>query len=257
MNENLLLRDRVDHIAVLELNRPAQLNALSEELLRELRGALDEIAADKTVRAVILGGRGKAFCAGHDLKQMRANADREYQHKLFSLCSEVMTRIMRLPQPVIARTHGIAAAAGCQLVATCDLAVAAEGAQFAVSGVRVGLFCSTPAVALSRNIARKQALEMLLTGEFIGADTALRYGLINRITPADELDSAALQLAAAVAAFPPRVIQLGKQKFYRQLNLGLTDAYATAADAMADNMQLDETREGIDAFIQKRKPNWN
>ena len=243
-------------IATLTLNRPAQYNALSEALLDELGRALDRLAGDQSVRVVVLAANGKAFCAGHDLKQMRRHDDHAYQHKLFSKCSEVMTKLVSLPQPVIARVQGMATAAGCQLVASCDLAVAADTAQFAVSGVRVGLFCSTPAVALSRNISRKRAMEMLLTGEFIDADTALRYGLINRSVAAHELDNAVDELACGIASKPPRVIQLGKQRFYRQLEQGLGNAYAGATDTMSDNMMLPETREGIDAFIEKRKPDW-
>ena len=254
--ESILQRAFQDGVETLTLNRPAQYNALSEELLGALEAALDRVAQDDAVRVVILAANGKAFCAGHDLKQMRRNDDRAYQHALFTQCSAVMTKLVSLPQPVIAKVQGMATAAGCQLVASCDLAVAAEGAQFAVSGVRVGLFCSTPAVALSRNVARKRALEMLLTGDFIDAATALHYGLINRITPPAELDHAARQLAANIAAKPPRVIQLGKRRFYEQLEQGLSNAYAGASDTMAGNMMLAETREGIDAFIEKRKPNW-
>lgn len=243
-------------VQTLTLNRPAQYNALSEELLDALAAALDRAAADAAVRVVVLAAAGKAFCAGHDLKQMRAR-EREYQRALFAKCSAVMTRLPRLPQPVIARVHGMATAAGCQLVASCDLAVAAAGAQFAVSGVRVGLFCSTPAVALSRNVARKRAMEMLLTGDFIDAGAALQYGLVNRVVAAGELNAAVAALAQNIAAKPPRVIQLGKRRFYEQLKLGLGDAYQLAGETMADNMMFEETREGIDAFIEKRRPNWN
>ena len=252
-----LLTARDDRIATLTLNRPRQYNALSAELLGELADALARIKSDSSIRAVILGASGRAFCAGHDLKQMREHDARDYQHNLFVQCSAVMTALVKLPQPVIAKVQGMATAAGCQLVASCDLAVAAAGAQFAVSGVRVGLFCSTPAVALSRNIARKRAMQMLLTGEFIDAETALHYGLINRVVAAEDLDDAAMEFARAIAAKPPRVIQLGKRKFQEQLERGLSDAYALASAAMADNMMLDETREGIDAFIEKRQPNWD
>ena len=243
-------------IATLTLNRPAQYNALSEELLDELDRALDRIAGDESIHVLVLAANGKAFCAGHDLKQMRRHDDHAYQHELFSKCSRIMTKLVSLPQPVIARVQGMATAAGCQLVASCDLAVAADTAQFAVSGVRVGLFCSTPAVALSRNISRKRALEMLLTGDFINADTALKYGLINRSVEAGELDNAIDQLASSIASKPARVTQLGKRRFYRQLEEGLENAYAGATDTMSDNMMLPETREGIDAFIEKREPNW-
>lgn len=243
-------------VQTLTLNRPAQYNALSEELLDALAAALDRAAADAAVRVVVLAAAGKAFCAGHDLKQMRGR-DRDYQRALFAKCSAVMTRLPRLPQPVIARVHGMATAAGCQLVASCDLAVAAAGAQFAVSGVRVGLFCSTPAVALSRNVARKRAMEMLLTGDFVDAGAALQYGLVNRVVAAGELNAAVAALAQNIVAKPPRVIQLGKRRFYEQLKLGLGDAYRLAGETMADNMMFEETREGIDAFIEKRRPNWN
>lgn len=243
-------------IAALTLNRPAQYNALSEELLDELDRALDRIAGDEFIRVLVLAANGKAFCAGHDLKQMRRHDDHAYQHELFFKCSGIMTKLVSLPQPVIARVQGMATAAGCQLVASCDLAVAANTARFAVSGVRVGLFCSTPAVALSRNISRKRAMEMLLTGEFIDADTALKYGLINRSVEAGELDNTVDQLASSIASKPAGVIQLGKRRFYQQLEQALGNAYAGATDTMSDNMMLPETREGIDAFIEKRKPNW-
>lgn len=253
----MLIVSQKNGIETLTLNRPAQYNALSEELLDALAAALDRIAADDSVRVVILAAAGKAFCAGHDLKQMRAHQSRAYQRALFAKCSQVMARLPALPQPVIARVQGLATAAGCQLVASCDLAVAAADARFAVSGVRVGLFCSTPAVALSRNVARKRAMEMLLTGDFIDAATAREYGLVNRVAAAAELDAAADALARSIASKPPRVIQLGKRRFYEQLQLGLGDAYALATETMADNMLLPETVEGIDAFIEKRAPNWN
>ena len=252
----VLLYASENDIATLTLNRPEQYNALSEDLLDGLDEALERVAGDASVRVVVLAAAGKAFCAGHDLKQMRQHDDHSYQHNLFSKCSGIMTKLTRLPQPVIAKVQGMATAAGCQLVASCDLAVAADSARFAVSGVRVGLFCSTPAVALSRNISRKRAMEMLLTGEFIDAETALRYGLINRAVEAAELDDAVEQLAANIASKPPRVIQLGKRRFYEQIEQGLANAYAGATDTMSDNMMLPETREGIDAFIEKRKPDW-
>ncbi len=254
--ESALLCARENGVETLTLNRPAQYNALSEDLLSALDAALDRVAGDDAVRVVVLGANGKAFCAGHDLKQMRRNDDHAYQHELFSKCSAIMTKLTSLPQPVIAKVQGMATAAGCQLVATCDLAVAVNTAQFAVSGVRVGLFCSTPAVALSRNVSRKRAMEMLLTGDFIDAETALHYGLINHSVAVDELDAAVEQLAGNIASKPPRVIQLGKRRFYEQLEQGLDNAYAGATDTMAGNMMLPETREGIDAFIEKRAPNW-
>ena len=244
-------------IATLTLNRPTQYNALSEQLLAGLTQELTRIAEDRQVRVVVLAAAGKAFCAGHDLKQMRQNESRDYQQQLFSQCSAVMKQLVALPQPVVARVQGMATAAGCQLVASCDLAVASAAAAFAVSGVRVGLFCSTPAVALSRNIARKRALEMLFTGDFIDAATALQYGLVNRVVAAELLDDTVQQLCARIAKTPPRVLQLGKQRFYQQLEKGLGEAYAVASDAMCENMMWDETREGIDAFIEKRAPRWD
>ncbi len=254
--EAVLLCESKNGVATLTLNRPNQYNALSEALLDELDRALDRVAGDENIRVMVLAANGKAFCAGHDLKQMRQHDDHSYQHELFSQCSGIMTKLVQLPQPIIAKVQGMATAAGCQLVASCDLAVAANTAQFAVSGVRVGLFCSTPAVALSRNISRKRAMEMLLTGDFINADTALRYGLINQSVDAGELDNAVDQLAENIASKPPRVIQIGKRRFYQQLEQELDNAYAGATDTMSDNMMLNETREGIDAFIEKRKPDW-
>jgi enoyl-CoA hydratase/carnithine racemase len=257
MPEKDILLYRIDNgVATLTLNRPDQYNALSRELLDMLSDTLDGIARDSTIRAVVISANGRAFCAGHDLKQMRQNADMESQNQLFGKCSDVMMKLVNLPQPVIARVHGMATAAGCQLVATCDLAVSADNVQFAVSGVRVGLFCSTPAVALSRNINRKQAMEMLLTGEFIDAKTALHYGLVNKVVAPDQLDHAVDDLVDKIIRHPETVISLGKKLFYQQLNQDLNSAYATATDAITGNMMLDETKEGIDAFIEKRPPNW-
>ena len=258
MSETAILQQSADRgICKLTLNRPAQYNALSEELLRELIDALDTIADDDQIRVVVLEANGKAFCAGHDLKQMRANDDHGYQHDLFSTCSIMMQKIVGLPQPVIAKVQGMAAAAGCQLVATCDMAIASEDCQFAVSGINLGLFCSTPAVALSRNISRKRAMRMLLTGQFIDANTAVEYGLINDAVAASELDQAVSQLAEEVTTRPKNAIRLGKRLFYQQLEGTLPEAYSLATDAIAGNMMLDEAREGIDAFIEKRKPNWS
>ncbi len=255
-SEHLLLRADAGGVATLTLNRPGQFNALSEELLDELQAALDAIAADATVRAVVIAGAGKAFCAGHDLKQMRANHDKATMQKLFKQCGRVMTTISQMPQPVIARIHGIATAAGCQLVAACDLAVAADVARFAVSGINVGLFCATPAVALSRNVGRKQALEMLLTGDFIDADEALRRGLVNRVVSPDQLDAAVTKLTASICGKSAAAVAMGKQMFYRQLEMGLDAAYQLAAETMACNMMDADAAEGIDAFMQKRKPQW-
>ncbi len=253
----MVLQRRVGHVAHLTLNRPAQYNALSEEMLAALYATLDGVAADSTVRVVVLGGAGKAFCAGHDLKQMKANPNLGYYQQLFEECSRLMMRIQSLPQPVIARVQGVATAAGCQLVAMCDLAVAAESARFAVSGVNVGLFCATPSVPLSRNVGRKAAFEMLVTGEFIDASTAVARGLVNRCVPADELDREIAKLADAIVAKPASVIAAGKALFYRQLELGVAAAYELAGHAMACNMIDDVAQEGVAAFIEKRTPSWS
>ncbi len=254
--QSLVLTERRGAAAYLTLNRPAQYNALSEEMLTALEGALEAVAADAAVRVVVLGGAGKAFCAGHDLKQMQANPRVEYYQRLFDHCSRLMLRIQTLPQPVIARVHGIATAAGCQLVAMCDLAVAAADARFAVSGVNVGLFCATPSVALGRNVGRKAAFEMLVTGESIDAAAAVQRGLINRCVAAPDLDRAVDALAAAIMAKPPAVIAAGKALFYRQLELGIASAYQLAGQAMACGMMAGDAQEGVAAFIEKRAPNW-
>jgi enoyl-CoA hydratase/carnithine racemase len=254
--EPVLLRSDADDIATLTLNRPAKFNALSEELLTSLQRELDQIAQDETLKVVIISARGKAFCAGHDLKEMRASEDRAVHQALFDQCGRMMVSINRLPQPVIAQVHGIATAAGCQLVANCDLAVATDEARFAVSGINFGLFCSTPAVPLSRNLPRKRAMQMLLTGDFISAAEAKAYGLVNEVVPAAELESATQALAAKIAAKSAHSIKLGKDMFYKQLPMELADAYAYASERMACNMDSHDAREGIDAFIQKRKPEW-
>ncbi|WP_310450067.1 enoyl-CoA hydratase [Sulfuritalea sp.] len=252
----ILMREDKDGVATLTLNRPTQFNSLSEEMLAELQAALDAIAKDVSVRAVVIAGAGKAFCAGHDLKQMRANHSKAYMQKLFKQCGKVMMSITEMPQPVIARIHGIATAAGCQLVAMCDLAVAAEGAKFAVSGINVGLFCSTPSVALGRAMGRKQAMEMLLTGDFIDAAEAQRRGLINRVVPLDQLDAEVKKLTDSICAKSAVAVGMGKQMFYKQLEMGLDGAYQLASETMACNMMADDAAEGIDAFMQKRKPEW-
>jgi enoyl-CoA hydratase/carnithine racemase len=252
----LVVRERKGSVAYLTLNRPAQYNALSEEMLAALHTAFDELAVDTTVRVVVLGGAGKAFCAGHDLKQMKANPSLEYYQRLFDDCSRMMLKIQSLPQPVIARVHGIATAAGCQLVAMCDLAVAADDARFAVSGINVGLFCATPSVALARNVGRKAAFEMLVTGEFIDSPTAVQRGLINRCVTPDRLDVEIDRLAAAIVAKPPSAIADGKALFYRQLELGVAAAYRLAGQSMADNMIDDVAQEGVAAFLDKRAPDW-
>jgi enoyl-CoA hydratase/carnithine racemase len=252
----LLLRSDLEGVTTLTLNRPSQFNSLSEELLHELKQVLADIAGDASVRVVVIAGAGKAFCAGHDLKQMRANHGKQYMQDLFTLCADVMKAITRMPQPVIARVHGIATAAGCQLVGMCDLAVAADVSRFAVSGINVGLFCSTPAVALSRNMGRKQSLEMLLTGDFISAEEAQRRGLVNRVVPLEQLDAEIRKLTDSICAKSSLAVATGKGMYYRQLEMGLDAAYAFAAETMACNMMGADAGEGIDAFMAKRKPEW-
>jgi enoyl-CoA hydratase/carnithine racemase len=253
--EPLVLRsDRADGLSTLTLNRPGQFNSLSQAMLSALQAELDAIAASPTVRLVVIAGAGRAFCAGHDLKEMRANHRKEFMQALFKQCGDLMLSITRMPQPVIARVHGIATAAGCQLVSMCDLAVAADVAKFAVSGINVGLFCSTPAVGLARNLGRKAALEMLLTGEFIDAMEAKSKGLVNRVVPADALDAEIERLAGGILAKSAVAVRLGKGMFYRQLEMGLDEAYAYAAEVMACNMMSEDAGEGIDAFMQKRQP---
>lgn len=255
-DEPILLRDDAEGVATLTLNRPKQYNALSEEMLAELQAALTEIAENDSVRVVVLAAKGKAFCAGHDLKQMRATPKQDYYQRLFRQCSDFMLAVTSLPQPVIARVQGIATAAGCQLVATCDLAVAAEEARFATSGVNAGLFCSTPAVALSRNVATKPAFEMLVTGDFVDAATAKELGLINRVVPAEQLDAAVQELADKITSKSGAAIRLGKQLFYGQLETTRRQAYDLAAEVMACNMMTEDAGEGIDAFIEKRQAVW-
>lgn len=256
-DEPLLVRNDDNGVATLTLNRPGQFNSLSDGLLDALRAALDAIAMDGSVRAVVLAGAGKAFCAGHDLKEMRSHPDKAYQQALFRKCSRMMMKLIELPQPVIARVHGMAVAAGCQLVAMCDLAVAADTAKFAVSGVNLGLFCSTPAVPLSRNLPRKQAFEMLVTGEFIDAQTALARGLVNRVVPAERLDAEVKKLTDAILSKSPLAVAMGKQTFYRQIEMGLDGAYQLAAETMACNMMSEDAQGGIDAFIAKQPmPPW-
>ncbi len=256
LEQPLLLRQAHQGIVTLTLNRPAQYNTLSQAMLAELQAALDAIAEDPAARVVVIAGSGKAFCAGHDLKEMRANDDRAFHQGLFQHCSRVMLSIHRLSQPVIARVHGIATAAGCQLVAACDLAVASSAARFATSGINVGLFCSTPGVALSRNLSRKQAFELLFTGEFIDAETARAQGLVNRVVPAGELDAEVARLAGSILAKSPLAVATGKQMFYRQLEQGLEAAYDYAAQVMTCNMDSEDAWEGIDAFLAKRPARW-
>ncbi|MFT3802928.1 MAG: enoyl-CoA hydratase [Burkholderiaceae bacterium] len=255
-DEPLILTRRDGPIARLTLNRPRQYNVLSEAMLDALQAALAELAADPAVRVVVLGAAGKAFCAGHDLGQMRADPRIDYYQWLFARCTKVMMAIQRMPQVVIARVHGLATAAGCQLVAMCDLAVAADDARFAVSGINVGLFCATPSVALSRNVSRKQAFEMLVTGEFIDAAQAAARGLVNHAVPAAELDQTIAALARTICAKPAPAIAAGKGLFYRQLEMGIEAAYQAAGQTMACNMVEPCAQEGVQAFLEKRAPRW-
>ena len=253
-------RDR-DRVAHLEMNAPGSLNALSDAMLAELQSAFDALREDREIRVVILSGAGKAFCAGHDLKEMQAGRQAEdggaaYFADLFTRCARVMEAIRTLPQPVIARPHGIATAPGCQLVATCDMAIAAEDTRFGVNGVNIGLFCSTPMVALSRNIPRKQAFEMLTTGQFITAARAVELGLVNRAVPAAELAAATEELATTVAGKLSAAVRIGKEAFYRQIEMPVAAAYEYTGQVMVENMMLRDTEEGISAFIEKRPPDW-
>ena len=255
--ENLLIQSRpAPGIVKLTLNRPEAFNALSEDMLTALDEALQAIESDQTVKVVIIDALGKAFCAGHDLKEMRADPSLQYYEKLFARCSEIMLLIQRIPQTVIAQVQGVATAAGCQLVAMCDLAVSSSHAKFAVSGVNLGLFCATPSVALSRNIHRKQAMYLLLTGDFIDAGQACEWGLVNQVVAPDELEQATLKLASKIAAKPLAALQAGKTLFYRQMESNIQQAYQLASQTMACNMMDDSALEGVQAFIEKRPPNW-
>ena len=253
----LLIKVDSNGVKTLTLNRPEAFNALSEELLAELKKALDATALEKAVRVVILDARGKAFCAGHDLKQMRAAPSLDYYQNLFERCTEVMLTLQGLSVPIIAKVHGLATAAGCQLVAMCDLAVASSSARFAVSGVNMGLFCSTPSVALSRNVGRKAAFEMLVTGAFISADEARQQGLVNRVAEPEMLDAAVDELVQSILAKPQVAVAMGKQLFYGQLEMGIADAYSNASQTMARNMMEYVALEGVQAFIDKRTPDWS
>ena len=257
----ILLRENIGSIAVLILNRPAARNSLSEGLIAELHAALNEIRDDKGVRGVVIAANGPAFSAGHDMKELTARRSdpdhgRAYFAELMNACSAMMQAVVLLPKPVVAAVQGIATAAGCQLVASCDLAVASEAAGFATPGVDIGLFCSTPMVALSRNVPRKQAMEMLLTGEPISAETARDIGLINRVVPSGSERDAAIALAEKVALKSAYTIKLGKEAFYRQAEMSLADAYRYAAEVMTENMMARDAEEGIGAFIEKREPKW-
>ena len=258
---DILLRNDADGIATLTLNSPQSLNALSDAMLAALQSQFDALATDTDTKVVILEGAGKVFCAGHDLKEMTQgrqaeDGGRAYFHDLFTRCSRVMQSITRLPQPVIAKPHGIATAAGCQLVATCDLAVAAHGTRFGVNGVNLGLFCSTPMVALTRNIPRKQAFEMLTTGSFIDTTRAEELGLINRAVAPEDLDAATLEMAQVLASKMNGVLGIGKEAFYKQITMPLEQAYEYTGEVITANMMMRDTEEGIAAFLEKRKPDW-
>jgi enoyl-CoA hydratase/carnithine racemase len=254
--EPVLLRSDAAGVAGLTLNRPEQYNALSHELLGALQAELDRIKGDPAIRIVVITGAGRAFCAGHDMKEIAKERERERLTSLFAQCSKVMLSLTRLPQPVIALVDGVAAAAGCQLVAACDLALATSNARFATSGVKYGLFCSTPMVALSRNLPRKPALEMLLTGDFIEADEAFRLGLVNKVVPPERLEEAFDDMVARLLDKPREVLALGKQAYYRQLEMGLEDAYAFTTGVIVDNALGKDFEEGLAAFLEKRAPQW-
>jgi enoyl-CoA hydratase/carnithine racemase len=254
--EPVLLRSDAEGVAGLTLNRPDKYNALSHELLGLLQVELDRIKDDPSVRVVVITGTGRAFCAGHDLKEIAGERERARLQELFGACSRVMTSLVRLPQPVIALVDGVATAAGCQLVAACDLALATSNARFATSGIKYGLFCSTPMVAVARNVPRKAAMEMLLTGDFIEAEDALRIGLINQVVAPDKLEDAFDALLARLLDKPPEVLALGKRAFYRQLEMGLEDAYAFTTEVIVDNALGRDFEEGLAAFMEKRAPAW-
>jgi enoyl-CoA hydratase/carnithine racemase len=252
-----ILSGREGGVARLTLNRPERFNPLSSAMITALQAELDAIASDTSVRVVILAAAGRGFCAGHDLKEMRAHADdKVWQRRLFDDCSRMMITLTKMPQPVIARVHAIATAAGCQLVSMCDLAIAADSALFAMPGVNIGVFCSTPAVGVARNISRKRTMEMLITGEPIDAQTALAWGLVNRVVPADKLDAEVQRFSEIILSRSPATIAMGKQAFYRQIDRSLEAAYDIASESMACNVLLEDAAEGMDAFIGKRRPSW-
>ncbi len=255
-DESILLRADDAGVTTLTLNRPGQYNVLSDAMLAALQRELDDIAANESIQVVVIAANGKGFCAGHDLKEMKPPQEEERYQDLFQRCSRMMMTINQMPQVVIARVQGIATAAGCQLVGACDLAVAAESARFATSGINYGLFCSTPSVAVSRNLLRKKAFELLITGEFIDAQTALEWGLINRVAPDAELDTALQELLAAITSKSSVALRTGKQMFYKQLERNMETAYVYAGGIMAGNMMTEDTREGIEAFMEKRTPVW-
>jgi enoyl-CoA hydratase/carnithine racemase len=255
--EPLVLAETRDGVCTLTMNRGERFNALSRAMIAALETELDRLATDKEARVLVLAANGRGFCAGHDLKELRAHPDAAWQRELFDACSRMMLKMTQLPQPVIARVHGIATAAGCQLVSMCDLAVAADTAKFALPGVNVGVFCSTPAVGVARNIARKRVMEMLLTGEMIDAPTALAWGLVNRIVAATELDAAVAHFTGIIKAKSARIVALGKRAFYQQIDRGLPGAYELTGEVMACNLLEPDAAEGIDAFLARRAPRWN
>ncbi len=255
-SEQLVVRNDSGAICYLTINRPRAYNALSIGCMEALIEEFERVSVDKSIGVVVLSGSGKGFCAGHDLKEMRSNPGRDFQERTFDTCTRLMLSIVNCPKPVIAKVHGVATAAGCQLVATCDLAVADESARFATPGVNIGLFCSTPMVALSRNVSRKHAMEMLLTGDFISAERAYEIGLVNRVVPFDELDRAANELAEKMASKSPLTLKIGKKAFYEQLDKGLHGAYEYCSRVMVENMMTRDAEEGIDAFLEKREPVW-
>ena len=243
-------------VRTITLNRGARYNALSQAMIGALDDALHTVAVDPSVRVVVLAADGRGFCAGHDLVEMNAHPSRDWQESVFAACNRMMMRLTELPQPVIARVHGLATAAGCQLVSMCDLAVASEAARFALPGINNGIFCTTPGVGVSRNLSRKHAMELLLTGDLVDAQTAERWGLVNRVVPAGELDAAVQELAQKIAGHSRAVNALGKRLFYEQIERGIAEAYDVAADGMACNMTMEDAAEGIDAFLAKRPPSW-
>jgi len=255
-NAPVLLREDKDGVATLTLNRPEQFNSLSEALLDALQRELDRVALDEAARVVVIAGAGRAFCAGHDLKEMRANPRQSYYEDLFARCGRMMQSVVALPKPVIARVHGVATAAGAQLVASCDLAIASENARFGTTGINLGLFCSTPSVAISRAMGRKRSFELLFTGEMIDAKSAESLGLVNRVVAPAELNAEVERVAQRIATQPASAVRIGKEMFYRQLAMELPEAYRFAGDTMAANMMEADAIEGIDAFISKREPSW-
>jgi enoyl-CoA hydratase/carnithine racemase len=257
METSLVLRSDQGAVRTLTLNRGERFNPLSSSMIATLQAELDAVATDESVRAIVLAALGRGFCAGHDLKEMRAHAgDKSWQRQLFDECSGMMVAFTQMPQPVIARVHGIATAAGCQLVSMCDLAVAADTATFAMPGINIGVFCSTPAVGVVRNVSRKRAMEMLLTGEPIDAKTALAWGLVNRVVPASQLDAEIRRFTEILLSRSPAAVRLGKQAFYGQIDRPLEAAYDVASEMMACNLLLEDAAEGMDAFLQKRPASW-